>query len=764
MITTGDQVLAFLAAFDLQQTGTRSWRCNSPLRANSNSHSFTLDLDDDGEHGTWYDHVADDGSSLYKLRDVLKLPKQQPTPVPPTSTKRAYLDLADYARAHHVDESVFLAAGWQNAFWFAQPALSFTTQHGSRYRLIDGSKDTYIQAGGYKACLYRFPDALALAQYPPQPLVLCNGEASTVVAQSVGLAALCQNMGEKKLTPENLTQLTTLYPPSGVTGGDVEILVAFDSDDKGRKAAPKVLEQLRDAGYAARAVDLLGSDGFDLADFCGLHGTSSIADLAALPDLAGTHARAASTSTGVHVRITPPQTPRILLDANMSDAGNAECLVALYPDALRFDHTRRRSSGWLAWTGQRWQHDSAGIAQRYALLAVRNRYRAAVHEPDLDRRKKLTAWAITSENAMRLRAQLEIAQGQPPYATTISQYDQDAALATVVNGTLELTTRQLRPAKATDMITMQMGTRYDAAATCPRWEQFLREVFGSDADLIAYIQRAVGYSLTGDTSEQKLFLCHGQGANGKSVFLGTLQALFGEYAATASFHSFDAEKRGDATNDLAMLRGRRLVSIIESNDDRRLDEAKVKQVTGGDLIACRFLYGEFFEYRPSFKIWLAMNYKPTIRGTDRGIWRRIALVPFDASFEATQDRQLASKLLKELPGILNWALAGLASWQASGLGTSAAVEQATTTYRRESDEVGKWLLESCIDDPGEWLVSSDGYTNYHDWAKARGEARPLTQNAWGREMGRAYTSRRMAIAARLVTVYAGLRLRTTNDP
>jgi putative DNA primase/helicase len=773
MMTTGDQVLAYLAAYDLEQTGQYSWRCNSPLRQNSNSHSFTLDLDPDGEHGTYFDHVADVGGSLYKLRDLLNLPKQTPVPIPPSGTKRAYQDLADYAKAHHVAEDVFLAAGWQNAFWFAQPALSFPTPHGARYRLIDGGKDAFIQAGGYKACLYRLQEAFSIAQASSQPLVLCNGEASTVVAQSVGVAATCQNMGEKKLTPENLKQLVAVYPPQHLQDGDVEILIAFDSDDKGRKAAPKLLEQLSDAGYIARALDLQGSDGFDLADFCGLHCAASVADLASLPDLPGTQypqsgnppASTGKQAPASNAQASQAQTPRILLDANLSDAGNAECLAALYPDALRFDHTRRRSNGWLAWSGQRWQIDSAGIAQRFALLTVRNRYQAAVHEQNFDRRKRLTTHAVTSENANRLRALLELAQTERTYATRIDMYDQDPMLATAINGTLELRTRRLRPADARDMITMQLGTHYDATAVCPRWEAFLREVFAGDQDLISYIQRAVGYSLTGDTSEQKLFLCHGQGANGKSVFLGTLQALFGEYAATASFHTFDAEKRSEATNDLAMLRARRLVTIIETNDDRRLDEAKVKQVTGGDPITCRFLYGEFFSYTPTFKIWMAMNYKPGIRGTDRGIWRRIALIPFDQSFEATMDRQLGAKLLHELPGILNWALAGLAAWHATGLGTCAAVDQATTAYRRESDEVGKWLTESCIDEVGAYLVSSDAYTNYNEWAKARGEQRPLTQTAWGREMGHRYPSTRLTIAPnpRKVTVYGDVRLRTMND-
>jgi putative DNA primase/helicase len=742
-MTTGDQVLAYLAAYELQQTGAQSWRCNSPLRANSNSHSFTLDLDTDGEHGTYYDHVADAGGSLYKLRDLLKIPKStKPTPV--TSTKRKYKNLDDYALAHGVPGHVFRAAGWQDDFWYAQPALSFPTAHGARYRLIDGGKDAYIQAGGYKCCLYRLPEAQAIAQ----PLVICNGEASTVVAQHYGVPAFCQNMGEKKLTSKNLSDLQAVS-----TG---EILIALDCDDKGHKAAAELTAQLQAAGYTVRAVDLGGGPGFDLADFCRLWQDETFTALKALPDL--------PVSIPVIPVAPASRYDPLLTDANPTDAGNAECLAALYGDKLKFDSTRGRHA-WLAWDGQRWQVDMLGIAQSYALLTTRARYHAAATIAELERRKKLATWCITSESVQRQRAMLEAAQSFPTFRTTVSDYDRHPMLATVPNGTLNLQQLVLRPSVSADYLTMQLGTRYDPGAHCPRWQQFMDEVFHNDADLINYVQRAIGYSLTGDTREQKLFLCHGGGANGKSVFLTTIAALLGDYAAHASFDTFDAGHRSDSSNDLAMLRGCRLVTIIETDDDRRLAEARVKQVTGGDMVTCRFLYGEFFSYRPQFKIWLAMNHKPTIRGTDRGIWRRIALIPFTQNFETQDDKQLGEKLLTELPGILNWTLAGLRAWHQGGLGTAAAVEAATTEYRRESDELGKWLDEATMIDPTWYLVSSDAYTEYADWAKARGERYPMSQKVWGRELGsRGFASIRKNINGRLITVYTGIRMRTVNDP
>lgn len=317
--------------------------------------------------------------------------------------------------------------------------------------------------------------------------------------------------------------------------------------------------------------------------------------------------------------------------------------------------------------------------------------------------------------------------------TTIKQWDADPFSAAARGATLDLRTVVHRATRRDDHVTMQLGAAYEPEATCPRWHQFLQEIFSGDAELIAYIQRAVGYCLTGDTREQKIFLCHGLGANGKSVFLEVLLELFGDYAANASFETFDANRRSESSNDLAALRGKRLVTVIETEDGRRLAEARVKSVTGQDLITCRFLYGEYFSYRPTYKIWLAMNRLPIIRGTDKCIWLRIQLIPFREDFEGREDKTLRDTLLSERDGILQWALEGLRQWWKRGLDTPQVVIQATGTYRTESDQVGRWLADACVVLSNISISTSAAYQNYKTWCEANGE-QAATQNRIGRTL------------------------------
>jgi putative DNA primase/helicase len=207
----------------------------------------------------------------------------------------------------------------------------------------------------------------------------------------------------------------------------------------------------------------------------------------------------------------------------------------------------------------------------------------------------------------------------------------------------------------------------------------------------------------------------------------------GDYSANTSFDTFDAGRRSDATNDLAALKGRRLVTVIESEEDRRLAEARVKSVTGGDLVTARFLYGEFFSYRPEFKIWMAMNHKPRIKGTDRGIWRRIQLIPFTQNFEGREDRSLRETLRAELPGILNWALDGLRAWHAKGLAQCTTITNATQSYQAESDQVGRWMHEQTIAGRQYMAQASVAYANYVRWCVDNGEV-PDSQSMWGRQL------------------------------
>lgn len=427
----------------------------------------------------------------------------------------------------------------------------------------------------------------------------------------------------------------------------------------------------------------------------------------------------------------PPDTTGLLNRINRTDTGNAECLAALYGDQLRYCRSRKK---WLLWNGSHWELDETGHVYRAMVEIARKRYMAAAQIDSLEDRKAAARWAISSESAGKIEAALKMASAWQPFASTIDQYDNDAWLAATPTETLNLRTGTARHPAPADYLTMALGSSFDPQARCLRWLQFLSEVFAGDQELIGFIQRAVGYSLTGDTSEQVFFLCYGGGANGKSVFLDILGDLLGDYAGSTAFDTFDAGNRSSATNDLAALKGRRFVSIIETEEDRRLAEARIKQVTGQDLVDCRFLYGEWFSYKPTYKIWMAMNHLPTIRGADRGIWRRIRLIPFLQSFEHAPDKHLRETLQAELPGILNWALAGLRAWLRDGLSTCQAVQDATSQYKRDSDQVGRWIEDCCLINEDATLIIKEGYRSYEQWCQDCNE-RPLTQTMWGRRMG-----------------------------
>ncbi len=419
-----------------------------------------------------------------------------------------------------------------------------------------------------------------------------------------------------------------------------------------------------------------------------------------------------------------------LLNARRSDTGNAECLAQLYGDDLRYCHTRKK---WLMWDNSHWAIDEGGASHRNMIAVVRARYRACEQINDLDQRKKAAAWCVGCESTAKLEAALRTAAKLVAFSTTIERWDGDQMVAAAVGATLDLRAGIHRSVRREDYLTMQLGATYDPEASCPRWIQFLDEVFEGNADVIGYIQRAIGYCLTGDTREQKLFLCHGKGANGKSVFLEILTALFGDYAANASFETFDANRRNESSNDLAALRGKRLVTVIETEEGRRLAESRVKSVTGQDRITCRFLYGEYFTYQPTYKIWMAMNHLPQIRGTDKGIWRRVELIPFLADFEGREDKTLASTLRSELDGILQWAIEGLRQWWQRGLDTPDMVKQATRKYREDSDLVGRWIADRCVVVSNVFLSSAAGWKNYESWCKEMGEE-PKSQNMWSRRM------------------------------
>ncbi len=428
---------------------------------------------------------------------------------------------------------------------------------------------------------------------------------------------------------------------------------------------------------------------------------------------------------------TLPSTPEALASATTereTDLGNAQRLVRLHGHEVRYVRAWR---AWLVWDGTRWARDETGQIVRRAKLTVKSIYAEASRSEEAARSKALASHAVRSESEAHIRAMISLAESEAEVAIRPQQLDSDAWLFNVLNGTIDLHTGVLRAASPRDLITKLAPVVYDPAAEAPLWSAFLTRIFRGRDDLIRFLQRATGYSLTGDTTEQCLLFCYGTGANGKTTLLELVAAMLGDYAARTDFGTF-LERRGNGPrNDIARLVGTRFAAANEMGEGQRLAEGLVKQLTGGDHISARFMYSEYFEFRPQFKLWLAANHKPTIRGTDNAIWRRIRLVPFDVTIpEEERDTHLLERLRAELPGILAWAVQGCLDWQREGLGLPPAVKEATAGYRAEMDVLAGFLVDRCTVTPGSREDATPLYRAYKQWCDETGE-RAVSQKAFG---------------------------------
>ena len=291
---------------------------------------------------------------------------------------------------------------------------------------------------------------------------------------------------------------------------------------------------------------------------------------------------------------------------------------------------------------------------------------------------------------------VSLVRSEPGILASITDFDTDPLLFNVSNGTLDLRTGEVGPHTRGDLITRVVDIAFDRDAACPRWLSFLERISGQEAELPGYLQRVVGYLLTGSTTEQVLHFLYGLGANGKSVFCEIVADLLGQYAIIVSPELVMAKRHQGIPNDVARLRGARAALMNETSQGARFDEAKLKDLTGGDTLTGRFLHREYFDFMPTHKLLIRGNHKPSITGTDEGIWRRLRLVPFTVSIPAEeQDRQLLTKLRSELPGILAWAVRGCLEWQRRGLLPPECVRAAGNEYRAEADTLGRFIEESC---------------------------------------------------------------------
>lgn len=404
--------------------------------------------------------------------------------------------------------------------------------------------------------------------------------------------------------------------------------------------------------------------------------------------------------------------------APYSDLGNAKRFIAAHGAGLRYLYEWGK---WLVWDGQRWSIDEKGQVTQLAKDTLQDLLNKAVTATDAENRS-LAAHLLKSESAGHISAMVTLANTEPGIPISLQELDADPWQLAVSNGTIDLRTGQIKKSDRKDLITKLASVSYDANAACPEWETFLKCVLAGKKDLIRFVQQTIGYSLTGLTREQVLFVLYGTGANGKSTLLNTVGALLGDYAKQTGAETLLVKQGDGMSNDIARLQGARFISAVEAEEGKRLAEALVKRLTGGDKLLARFLYREHFEFEPKFKLWLGVNHKPKIRGTDEAIWRRIRVIPFTVTIPAeARDKNLGEKLRAELPGILNWALKGCLDWQQHGLIIPREVTGATETYRKEMDVLETFLAECCLESPGSRVSLRELYDTYVNWCDDSGE-------------------------------------------
>lgn len=413
---------------------------------------------------------------------------------------------------------------------------------------------------------------------------------------------------------------------------------------------------------------------------------------------------------------------------SFTDQGNTEFFIHEYKDKLRYDHGRKR---WLAWRGHWWEQARGGEIHQLNMKLLQKRERLARAFTDAKDVEKHLKWITTTKNGRHLDEIINRARNFLPLAVDGESWDRDPMLFAVANGVINLRTGKLRDGKPEDLITLHSEIVYDADAKCPRADEFFREIFLDRADLIEFIDKALGYSLTGFTNEQCFFILHEEGSNGKSTFLNIVSHIIGDYARSTPSETLTTRKSSGPRNDIARLAGARFVSSVETSLGGEAAEELLKRVTGDDVVVARFLNNEFFEFRPQFKIWMACNHQPVIKGADVAIWRRIHNIPFDRHFAANErDKDLLDKLRAESPGILARMVRGCLAWQNDRLEQPESVRKSTQAYQNASNPLTDFIDERCKLNEKLTVLKQTLYDSYVEYCMECRE-KPLTKRFFG---------------------------------
>lgn len=555
---------------------------------------------------------------------------------------------------------------------------------------------------GIRKVLYRLPELLAADA--TELVFILEGEKDVDRLAGLGLVGTCNAGGAGKWHLEYAEHLR---------GRQVVILP--DNDTAGRKHADQVAASLQDVAGSVKVLALpdLPTKG-DVSDFLDAGGTPErLLELAA---------------AAVEWESTPPHPDALPL----TDTGLAERFARQHVKSVRFCWPW---SKWLVWDGRRWARDQAGDVDQLAKKTARAILVEAAGEPDGDRCKELASFALRSESATRRAAMLNLSRSEPGIPVLPDTLDTDPWALNLPNGTLDLRTGDLREHRRGDHLTKLCPVEFHPDAESPTWHRFLEDIFRADAELIGFVQRLLGYCLTGAVTEQVLPIFYGTGSNGKSTLVNVVLEMLGaDYAMKAPGDLLLAKRNDSHPTERADLHGMRFVACLESDEGRRLAEALTKDLTGGDKIRARRMREDYFEFVPSHKLILASNHKPAVKGTDHAMWRRIRLVPFSVTVaDADQDKQLPEKLTAELPGILAWSVRGCLEWQRDGLQPCGEVIAATKSYRNEEDSLAEFFDERCILHSDACVPSKDLYAAYRKHMEENGE-RSLSRRRFGARM------------------------------
>jgi len=412
-------------------------------------------------------------------------------------------------------------------------------------------------------------------------------------------------------------------------------------------------------------------------------------------------------------------------DFHLTDLGNARRLVARHGDDIWYVPAW---NSWAMWDGCRWKKDDMLEVENRAKETVQSLYGEAAKLADEEERKKAAKFALASESAYKIRAMLQLARSEVPARS--EDFDQDHDLLNFTNGTLHLPSGELRPHRREDQLTKVIPNNYVPDATCPSWLAFLQEIMGVEKDpdrahrLIDYLQKALGYSVTGRTVEKAVFVCHGSGDNGKTTLLNTIRSCVPEYSTVLQIDSLMTRKwqSSNAQADLADLQGSRFAMTSETDEGHRLSEGRLKRITQGmGTIRAVRKYENPITFPETHKLWMDCNHKPLVKDDGRAIWNRLHLIPFQVSIpKDKQDKNLTEKLLKEATGILAWLTEGARLWYTEELQKPPEVEAATRAWREESDELELFLSECCVRQPNTTVSKDALYRTYREWCEKTG--------------------------------------------